>query len=143
MKALQLILLSLIFVSKSDGQTVDKNYVGKIDVEIIKEKKPRRIYAKVEISLAFPGGDSAWIQTIEKRINQSIGFRNGAKKGKYIASVKFIVGKDGRFFEVMCDKDPGFGMCEEIIKAVKNSYSDKWFPAKQPIDVKVKSDTNQ
>ena len=140
MKSFQLALFFFIYVTKSYGQTVAKNYYGQIDVEITKEKKPKKIWTKVEIKSAFPDGDSSWIQSLEKRLNQSLTFRNGAKKGKYTVSVKFIISKDGSLCEIMCDKDPGFGMCEEVVRVLKKTA--KWTPA-QPIKVRDYRVTNQ
>lgn len=129
MKNFLLTLLCFVCIAKSYGQTVVKNYYGLIDVEITKEKRPKRIYVKVEIKSPFPGGDSAWVQSIEKNINQSIGVGKRIKKGKYIASVKFIVSKDGSLSDIACESDPGFGMCEEVIRVLKKTK--KWTPARQ------------
>ena len=82
----QLALLCLICVTSSYAQTATKSY-GRVDVEIIKEKKPKKIYTKVEIKSAFTGGDSSWIQSLEKTLNQSIQYKNGTKAGKYIVSI--------------------------------------------------------
>jgi hypothetical protein len=129
MRNFQLVLFCFICVAKSYGQTVPKNYYGRIEVEFTKEKRPKKIYAKVEIKSAFPGGDSAWVQSIENNINQSIGIDKRVKKGKYIVSVKFILSKDGSLSEVQCENDPGFGMCGEVIRVVKKTR--KWVPAEQ------------
>ena len=129
MKIFQLVLLCFIFVAKSYGQTVPPNYYGRIEVEFIKEKRPKKFYTKVEIKSAFPGGDSAWVKSIEKNINQSIGVGKGVKKGKYIVSVKFILSKDGNLSDIACENDPGFGMCGEVIRVLKKTK--KWVPAEQ------------
>lgn len=60
MRNFQLALLCFIYVAKSYGQTVANRY-GRIDVEITKEKNPKRAYTKVEIKRAFPGGDSFYL----------------------------------------------------------------------------------
>ena len=128
-KTFQLLFLCLICFAKSYGQTVAKNYYGRIVVEFTKEKRPKKFYAKVEIMSAFPGGDSAWIKSIEKNINESIGVGKGVKKGKYIVSVKFILSKDGSLSDIACEKNPGFGMCENVLRVLKKSK--KWIPAEQ------------
>ena len=110
MKIFQLALLCFICVAKSYGQIV---------VEITKEKHPKRISTKVEIKSAFPGGDSSWVQSLEKKLNQSIPVNNGAKAGKYIVSVVFIVTKDGSLADILCKSDPGFGMCQQVVTAIK------------------------
>jgi hypothetical protein len=129
MKPFQLIILCLICVTKSFGQTVAKNYYGRIVVEFTKEKRSKNIYAKVEIKSAFPCGDSAWVKSVEKNINQSIGIDKRVKKGKYIVSVKFILSKDGDLSDIVCENDPGFGMCEEVIRVLKKIKP--WVPAEQ------------
>ncbi len=100
MRNFQLAVLCFICITKSYGQT-DNNTYGRIVVEITKEKKPKKIYTKVEIKLAFPGGDSSWVQSLEETLNRSIPVNNGAKAGKYIASVNFIVSKDGSLSDII------------------------------------------
>lgn len=129
MRNFKLTLLCFVCVAKSYGQTVAKHYFGRIDVEFTREKRPKKSYAKVEIKSAFPGGDSAWVKSIEKNITQSIGFSKRVKKGKYIVSVKFISSKDGSLSDIACENDPGFGMCEEVIRVLKKTK--KWTPASQ------------
>ncbi len=126
MRSLQVALLCFICVVKSYGQTVT-NRSGQIIVAITKEKKPKNIYAKVEIKSNFLGGDSTWIQSLENSINRSIPYSNGAPKGKYIVSVAFIVAKDRSISDVRCVTDPGYGMCETVVRAVKKAT--KWAPA--------------
>jgi hypothetical protein len=120
-------MLCLICVTKSYGQTVAKNYYGRIAVEFTKEKRSKNINAKVEIKAAFPGGDSAWVKSVEKNINQSIGVDKRVKKGKYIVSVKFILSKDGDLSDIACENDPGFGLCGDVIRVLKKTK--KWVPA--------------
>lgn len=123
-----------ICVAESFGQTATGRY-GRIDVEITKEKKPRKIHAKVEITSAFIGGDSSWVQSIEASINQSIKYKNGAKPGKYIVSVQFVVDKEGDIADIRCVNDPvGFGMEEQVLRAIKKKP--KWFPSSQGVPVR-------
>ncbi len=127
-------LLCLTGVACSYAQTVTKNY-GRVEVVIIKEKKPEKIYTKVEIKSAFTGGDSSWIQSLEKTLNQSIPYKNGVKAGNYIVSVVFIVDKEGDISDVRCVNDPvGFGMEEQVMRAIRKKT--KWLPASQGVPVK-------
>jgi protein TonB len=132
MKSFQLALLCFICVAKSYGQAAINSY-GRVVVEITKEKRPKRISVKVELRSPFPGGDSSWVQSLEKSLNQSMPVRNGAKAGKYIVSARFIISKDGTMSDIYCDTDPGFGMGEEVVRAIKKTrrYSAKWSPAMQ------------
>ena len=98
------------------------------------EKRPKKFYAKVQIKSGFPGGDSSWVKSIEKNINQSIGDGKRVKKGKHIVSVKFILSKDGSLSEIRCDNDPGFEMCGEIIRVLKKTK--KLTPSEQPVNVR-------
>ena len=127
MRILLIAVACFICVAKSFGQTTTGRY-GRIDVEITKEKKPKKIYAKVEIKSAFISGDSSWVKSIEKSINQSIKFKNGAKPGKYTVSAQFVVAKDSSISDVRCLEDPGFGMGAEVVRALKKG-STKWTPA--------------
>lgn len=126
MKYFQLTFLCLLCVAKSYGQTAARTYSAVV-VEITKQKNPKKITIKVEITSAFPGGDSSWIQSIEKDLNQTIPFKNGAKTGKYTASVGFLVEKDGSFSDVRCIKDPGFGMCQQIVTVIRKKS--RWGPS--------------
>ena len=99
------------------------------------EKKPKKIYTRVEIKSAFTGGDSSWIHSIEKTLNQSIQYKNGAKAGKYIVSIVFFVDKEGDISDVRCTNDPvGFGMEEQVLRAIKKKP--KWIPSSQGIPVR-------
>ena len=135
MRIFQLAILCFICVAKTYGQTANNSY-GKIDVEITKQKRPKKIYAKVEIKESFPGGDSSWVQSIEKKISQSLKYRNGAKKGKYIVSVQFVVLKDSSLADIRCVNSPpnGFGMEQEVIRALKGRAV--WQPAYFPSPVR-------
>ena len=127
MRYFQLALVCFICVATTYGQTGTRVYSGVV-VEITKAKKPKRISTKVEITNAFPGGDSAWIRSLENRLNQSIPFKNGAKTGTYIVSVKFLVERDGSLADVVCIDDPGFGMCKKVVEVIRKPQ--KWSPGK-------------
>ena len=130
MRIFQLAILCFICVGKSYSQTSTKSY-GRIDVEITKEKKQKNIYTKVEIKSAFTGGDSSWVRFVEENLNRSIRDGKRVKKGKYIVSVQFVTDKEGSLADIRCVKDPGFGMCEEVMRVLKKGP--KWRPAPYPV----------
>jgi hypothetical protein len=130
MRNFQLALLCFICVAKSYGQTVT-NTCCRINVVITKEKKPKKIYTKVEIKSAFPGGDSSWAQSFENNLNQSIRIDRRAKKGRYVVSVQFVVAKDSSLADIRCLNDPGFGMAQEVIRALKKYPV--WRPGSYPV----------
>jgi hypothetical protein len=128
MRYFQLALLCIICVTKSYGQ-MSNNCYGRIVVEFTKEKRPKRIYAVVDTKSSASCLDSSWVQSIERKINQSLTYKNGAKKGKYIVAVRFIVAKDSTISDIQCENDPGYGMCTAVISAVKRFKP--WKPAAQ------------
>ena len=133
MKYFQLALFCFICVANSYGQTVTNSY-GRIDVEITKEKKPKRVYTKVEIKPAFPGGDSSWVQSLENKLNQSVRANRRVKKGKYIVSVQFVVDRNGSISDVKALTSNGYGMEAEVLRAIKKKA--KWLPSSQGVPVK-------
>lgn len=121
-------------MTSSYAQTGTNSY-GRVDIEITKEKKTKKMYTKVDIKSAFTGGDSSWIQSLEKTLNQSIQYKNGAKAGKYIVSVVFITNKEGDLSDIQCVNDPvGFGMEKQVLIAIKKKA--KWTPAPQGMQVR-------
>ncbi len=129
MKNILFAIIYLICFSKSYGQTTTNRY-GKIDVEITKEKHPKKVYAKAEIKTPFIGGDSLWLQSFEKNLNKSLTIDKRVKKGKYIVSAVFIVMEDSSLADIRCLNDPGFGMGQSVIRVLKKGMF-KWKPATQ------------
>jgi protein TonB len=121
MKRFLLILTCLVGFIYTHGQVV---------IEFSKEKKRSKTFAKVEVKGAYPGGDTSWRSYLEKNLNASTVIGNGAKKGKYTVVVNYIVAKDGSIADVICENDPGYGMCQEAIRLIKKTKS--WVPATQP-----------
>ena len=95
--------------------------------EIKKENDPNKIYSKVDVETAFPGGDSAWRIFLRKNLKPQVPVENGAKAGTYKVNVRFIVSKDGSLSDIYCIEDPGFGTCEEAIRVIKKTKI--WIPA--------------
>lgn len=127
MRYIQLALLCLVCVAKSYGQTGARSY-HTVLVEITKEKKPKRIYTKVTLTQpAFPRGDSSWIQSFQDSLNRSMPVQNKAKAGTYTVSVRFLIEKDGSISDIVCLKDPGFGMCEQVKAALRKKF--RWGPS--------------
>jgi hypothetical protein len=128
MKYFQLAILCFICLARSYGQTGTRMYTT-VNVEIIKEKKPKRISTKVEITSPFPAGDSSWIRSLEKSLNESLPFKNSAKAGKYLVSVRLLIEKDGSMADYHCSSDPGYGMCEQVIGVMKRKFRRNWGPS--------------
>jgi len=88
-----------------------------------------KVFNKVEVEAAFPGGEGAWRNYLQKTLNGSVPVDNGANEGTYTVTVKFIVSKDGSLSDVTCENDPGFGMCAEAVRVIKKTKN--WTPAIQ------------
>lgn len=125
MKRFKLILLCLFCFGNTYAQGV-KNNGHSVVVEII--KKGRRIFSVVEVN-GFEEGDSSYVKSLKKNITKSIGDGNDIKKGKYAVLVKFIVSKDGNLSDIFCEKDPGLGLCEKVVRVVKKFK--KWIPVQK------------
>ena len=98
-------------------------------VQVKKEDNENTIFTAVEIEAEFPGGENAWRNFLRSNLNASTPVENGASAGKYTVIVKFVVSKDGSVSDVKCENDPGFGMGEEAVKAIKKTRN--WTPAVQ------------
>jgi len=119
MKQPLLIFCFLLGINSSFGQTVVQG----------NEKDERIVFVKVEIEAQFPGGDKAWGLFLQKNLNAAVPINNGAKQGRYTVITKFIVNKDSTLTDIVCENDPGYGICQEAIRIIK--LTEKWEPAIQ------------
>jgi len=82
----------------------------------------------------FPGGQAALEKYLINNIDTTVPIRNKAKKGTYNVVVRFIISKDGIVSDVTPETRYGYGMEEELVKAIKK-YSTwnppRWKPAPQ------------
>ncbi len=98
-------------------------------VEVKVADDENKIFTKVEVEAAYPGGDAAWRNYLLKTLNGSVPVDNGAGAGTFTVIVKFVVSRDGSLSDVTCENDPGFGMCQEAIRVIKKTKT--WTPAIQ------------
>jgi protein TonB len=122
---------------------------GKQIVEEKKEEDENKIFDKVEIEAAFPGGDGKWRQYLERNCNGQVATDNGAPEGTYTTIVQFVVDKEGNISDVKSLTNHGYGMEEEAMRVIRKGP--KWTPAvqngrqvkayrKQPITFQVTSE---
>jgi len=76
---------------------------------------------------AFPGGEYAWIEYLQKNLNANTPVDHNAPGGTYTVWVEFKVAEDGTVSNVRSLTDNGFGMEEEVKKLFTNGQ--KWLPA--------------
>ncbi len=99
-------------------------------IEIRNEQKPHSIiFTKTEVPPKFPGGDQAWRKFLEQNLKAAIPVDNGALPGTYAGIVQFIVDVDGSISDIKALTKHGFGIEEEIVRAMK--LSPKWISAIQ------------
>ena len=111
----------------------DDNLAAPVDQgkQVIEEKKEdeNKVFEKVEIEAAFPGGESAWRKYLERNLNANTPVDNGAPEGSYTVWVQFIVDKEGNISDVKPLTSHGYGMEDEAAKIIKKGP--KWTPAQQ------------
>ena len=86
-------------------------------------------FTRVEIEASYPGGVAAWKKFLEKNLDASVTAKNKAPIGKYSAIANFMIDKDGSITEIKALTKFGYGMEDEILRAI--SKSGKWTPASQ------------
>jgi protein TonB len=121
--------------------------------QIIEEKKEdpdeNKIFDKVEIEAAFPGGDGKWRRYLETNCNGQVATDNGAPEGTYTTVIQFVVDKEGNISDVRALTNHGYGMEDEAMRVIKKGP--KWTPAiqngrsvkayrKQPITFQVQGE---
>jgi GldM C-terminal domain len=88
-----------------------------------------RIFTKVDVEAAFPGGNDAWRNYLVRNLKAEVPVDNGAPAGKFTVIVKFIISKDGSVSDVAPETNLGYGMEAEVVRIIKKSGS--WIPASQ------------
>ena len=88
-----------------------------------------KIFEKVEIEPAFPGGATEWRKYLEKNLNPSIPVDNGAPEGTYTVMAQFIVHTDGFISDLKTLTKHGYGMEDEVVRVL--SKGPRWEPAIQ------------
>lgn len=114
----------------------DENIVTPVVIDegkqIVEEKvveDENKIFDKVEIEAAFPGGDAKWRRYLETNCNGQVASDNGAPEGTYTTVVQFVVDKEGNISDVRALTNHGYGMEEEAMRVIRKGP--KWTPAIQ------------
>ncbi len=98
-------------------------------VEAPKSDDENKVFNKVEVEAAFPGGDAAWRRYLQNNLDANTPVDNGAPEGTYQVVIRFIVAKDGGISDVVAETSFGHGMEAEAVKIIKKGP--KWTPALQ------------
>lgn len=97
--------------------------------KVVEAPDDNKIFNKVEVEAAFPGGEGAWVKYLRKNLDPNVPIDNGAPEGTYQVVVRFVVSKDGSISDVQSETNHGYGMEQEAIKIIKKGP--KWTPALQ------------
>jgi len=84
-------------------------------------QKPIKVYTKVDVAAAFPGGAAAWKTFLQQNLNGNIAKLNGAAPGSYTVMIKFMVDMDGSLKDFIAETHLGFGMENEAIRMLRQS----------------------
>lgn len=102
---------------------------GKQVIEEKKDDDENKIFEKVEVEAAFPGGDAAWRKFLERNLRGDVASEAGAPAGSYTVWVQFVVDKEGNVSDVKALTSHGFGMEDEAVRVIKKGP--QWKPAIQ------------
>ncbi|MCU7551916.1 energy transducer TonB [Chitinophagaceae bacterium LB-8] len=83
----------------------------------------------VEVEADFPGGVTEFTNFLNNHLNPDVPINKGAPAGKYQVVAQFIIDIDGSVTNAKALTNCGFGMEQELIRAIK--LSPKWKPAIQ------------
>ncbi len=120
----QKLLLEQQNIAKSDYTEKAILYEKELPVQ-----QSNLVFAKVEVSPMFTGGDDAWRKYLEKNLDSGVPLNEGWKAGKYTVMVKFIVRMDGTVSDVVTENYKGTRTARHCIGIIKQAP--KWQPAIQ------------
>lgn len=103
--------------------TVIKDTIPEVDSADLK------VFEIVEEEAYFPGKENGWRNFLIENLNPSVPVDKGAPAGIYTVYIQFIVGKDGKVFDIKPLTKHGFGMEAEVVRILKKSPP--WIPAVQ------------
>lgn len=81
----------------------------------------------VRVEARINGGQETWRHFLEKNIHPQVPADHGAKPGRYIVTVSFLVDTTGKVSDVQILNDPGYGTAADVLKAFK--HCPDWIPA--------------
>ncbi len=108
-----------------------------------------KLFERVEVEAAYPGGSAAWLKFLTRTVQGEVPTENNAPAGSYTVVIQFVVNKDSTISEFSALTKHGYGMEQEVIRALR--LSGKWTPAvqngrpvrayrKQPVTFRVEMD---
>lgn len=101
--------------------------VGNSDVKAVVEENPNQIFAAVEVSPSFPGGEGAFAKYLNKNIRYPAVARENNVQGRVVLT--FVVERDGSLTDIKVIRSLGSGTDDEAMRVLK--ASPKWKPGIQ------------
>ena len=134
---------------KDAGIEIPPDIVKKEVIEEKPQEDENKIFEKVEVEAAFPGGDVKWRQYLTNNLRADVPIENQAPEGTYTTVIQFVVDKEGNISDVRAMTNHGYGMEQEAIRVIQKGP--KWTPAiqngrqvkayrKQPITFQVQGE---
>lgn len=96
---------------------------------VIYAQNQEKVFTRVEVEPAFPGGVDAWRKYLQENIDPSVPVSENWKAGTYPVIVRFIVKEDGSITDVTTENYKGSKTAQSCIELIKKGP--KWIPAKQ------------
>lgn len=116
-KVFILFTIGLLLASSMDAKTI--NYFNSSSIYNLGDSIPAK----------FPGGSDAWVEYLNSKLNYNVPINNNAPSGQYPIAFSFIIDKEGNITNIVFDKDPGYGIKEEVLRVLTNKRMPKWNPA--------------
>lgn len=91
------------------------------------EIKDDKIFTKVDVQPVFNNGNASFQNYILQFVDKNVPYSRGAPSGRYLATINFVVEKDGKITEVQHESVSGYGIEAEAVRVIKLSPS--WTPA--------------
>jgi protein TonB len=91
----------------------------------VKQNKDLYYYAKVDVKPEFPGDAVGFQKTLDLKIIKENLESVPAKE--YNTYVTFVIEKDGSMTNAVIKRDPGYGVGNEVLRALKE-VDQKWKP---------------
>ncbi len=130
LKTIFILTISFLFLHESVAASGFHNAIPTTDtLPIAGSTESVKIFDKVEIEASV--NRDAWINHLQKVLLPIVNkaSRKGMPKGTYTVMVRYLVETNGSIADVVALNDPGFGLAEGAIKAIRTGP--KWNPGEQ------------
>ncbi len=123
-------ITATVFAKSSMMLRIEGAYKNVTDtVPVIDSSNEGRIFEKVDEEAYFPGGEETWRSWLGQNLNPSVPVDKGAPAGLYTVYIQFVVGLDGKIYDIKPLTKHGYGMEGEVIRILRKSPP--WVPAVQ------------